>query len=104
LFFIFLSLTSVVGVIRDLDNASLSLATAWNVTNTLIIATFLFAAVREGREQARPSPVPQPVALPPRTIVARPSAATPSAPTPADPEPGAELALVAAGAAKKEES
>ncbi|HYP73830.1 MAG TPA: glycosyltransferase, partial [Microbacterium sp.] len=36
LFFVFLLLTSVVAVSRDVQNAQLTLATAWNVTNTLI--------------------------------------------------------------------
>ncbi len=74
LMFVFLALTSVVAISRDLHNWSLSLATAWNVTNTVILAIFIAAAAREVR---RPSsvaaPKRQPVEPPPpRTIVARP--------------------------------
>lgn len=76
LIFVFLSLTSVVGIIRDLDNGALSLATAWNVTNTIILATFLVAAAREGRQLAAPPATPVPVARPTRTVVARPMETT----------------------------
>jgi cellulose synthase (UDP-forming) len=47
LFFAFLALTSIVAVIRDLDNGVLTLATAWNVTNTIILGSFIVAAHRE---------------------------------------------------------
>ncbi|MDN4480779.1 glycosyltransferase family 2 protein [Demequina muriae] len=73
LIFVFLALTSVVGIIRDLDNGSVSLATAWNVTNTIILATFLVAAAREGRQLSAPSPARTPAAKPTRTVVARPA-------------------------------
>jgi len=49
LFFVFLLLTSVVAVSRDLDNGVLTLATAWNVTNTVILGSFVGAAMREAR-------------------------------------------------------
>ncbi|MFP7760057.1 glycosyltransferase [Marisediminicola sp. LYQ134] len=49
LFFVFLLLTSVVAVWRDLGNGFLSLATAWNVTNTIILGSFVVAAAREAR-------------------------------------------------------
>ena len=49
LFFVFLLLTSVVGVWRDLGAGSLSLALAWNVTNTLILGAFVITAMREAR-------------------------------------------------------
>ena len=49
LFFVFLLLTSFVAIARDLDNGVFTLATAWNVTNTLILGSFVFAASREDR-------------------------------------------------------
>jgi len=48
LFFEFLLLTTVVGIWKDSNNGSLSLAVAWNATNTLILGSFLVAAWREG--------------------------------------------------------
>jgi cellulose synthase (UDP-forming) len=56
LMFLFLALTSVVGVWRDLDNGVLTLATAWNVTNGLVLLVFIGGATREShvlRLQAR---------------------------------------------------
>ena len=47
LFFVFLALTSVVAIWRDVTNGELTLATAWNVTNTLILAAFVATAVHE---------------------------------------------------------
>ena len=49
LVFVFLLLTSVVAIWRDVDNGQLTLATAWNVTNTLILAVFMVVATRESR-------------------------------------------------------
>ncbi|QNE46508.1 glycosyltransferase [Glaciihabitans sp. INWT7] len=49
LFFTFLALTSVVAIYRDLDNGFLTLATAWNVTNTVILGSFVIAAMGESR-------------------------------------------------------
>lgn len=49
LVFLFLAFTSVVGVWRDLDAGSLSLAVAWNVTNTLVLGAFVLTAAREAR-------------------------------------------------------
>ncbi|MGC3994489.1 MAG: glycosyltransferase [Propionicimonas sp.] len=46
--FTFLLLTSVVAVWRDLDNQQLSLATAWNITNTVALGLFLVEAFKEG--------------------------------------------------------
>ncbi|WP_341954580.1 glycosyltransferase [Salinibacterium sp. TMP30] len=47
LFFVFLLLTSFVAIFRDIDNEVLTLATAWNVTNTVIMGSFVAAAMRE---------------------------------------------------------
>ncbi|MBG6239200.1 cellulose synthase (UDP-forming) [Mycetocola sp. CAN_C7] len=57
LFFVFLFLTSIVAVWRDVDNGMLTLATAWNVTNTIILGGFVATAVREAAAFAsvRPS-------------------------------------------------
>lgn len=50
---VFLALTSVVAVWRDVDNGQLTLATAWNITNTLVFLAFITAAFREqGRNRA----------------------------------------------------
>jgi cellulose synthase (UDP-forming) len=50
LVFLFLALTSVVGVWRDVDNGVFTLASAWNITNSLIIGSFIgFAAREHGR-------------------------------------------------------
>lgn len=53
LFFVFLALTSVVAVWRDIDNGVLTLATAWNLTNTVILGSFVVAAAREARTLRR---------------------------------------------------
>jgi cellulose synthase (UDP-forming) len=53
LFFVFLLLTSVVGVWRDLGIGTPTLATAWNVTNTLILGSFVLAALNESRATRR---------------------------------------------------
>ena len=63
LMFLFLALTSVVGVWRDLDNGVLTLATAWNVTNGLVLLVFIGGrhprvarapAARPGRAEGEP--------------------------------------------------
>ena len=78
LFFLFLSLTSVVAVFRDIANGVLTLATAWNVTNTLILGAFLFSVARDARLLRRGTADrnladrdSQPEL--PRTVVARPA-------------------------------
>lgn len=48
MFFVFLLLTTVVGVWKDLGNGYLSLALAWNATNTLILGGFVITAWKEG--------------------------------------------------------
>ncbi|WP_233199156.1 HlyD family efflux transporter periplasmic adaptor subunit [Cryobacterium sp. M23] len=55
LFFVFLLLTSMVAIWRDVGIGTLTLATAWNVTNTLILGTFVVTALFESRRarQAR---------------------------------------------------
>jgi cellulose synthase (UDP-forming) len=78
LVFFFLLLTSLVAIWRDLDNSQLTLATAWNVTNTLILGSFMIVACREAwrikhpkpevsgrRERALPSQLRTTVVIPP---------------------------------------
>ncbi|MDN4480782.1 glycosyltransferase family 2 protein [Demequina muriae] len=80
LFFLFLLLTSGVAIWRDIDNGVLTLATAWNITNTVILGAFVGAARREARALRtgrRGSPRRAPGApgpdSAPRTVVARPA-------------------------------
>lgn len=47
LVFVFLSLTSVVAIWRDVSNGQLTLATAWNITNSIIFGAFIVTALRE---------------------------------------------------------
>jgi cellulose synthase (UDP-forming) len=49
LFFAFLLLTSVVAIWRDYTNGGATLATAWNITNTVVLGAFMLAARREAR-------------------------------------------------------
>jgi len=75
--FVFLFLTSLVAIWRDVDNGVFTLATAWNLTNTVIMGGFMLTARREARaiRKGRVSHVlPDAVAElpPPVTVVARP--------------------------------
>ena len=47
--FTFLLLTSAVAIYKDTTNGALTLATAWNVTNTVILGAFMIAGLRELR-------------------------------------------------------
>lgn len=79
LFFVFLALTSIVAIWRDVQNGTLTLATAWNVTNTLILGAFVVAAFGELRQVGQPMPVVTPAAEPVPTlitVVARPALTT----------------------------
>ncbi len=53
LFFWFLLLTSIVAIYKDVTNGALTLATAWNVTNTIIMGAFILTASAESRQIAR---------------------------------------------------
>jgi hypothetical protein len=53
LFFVFLLLTSFVAIWRDITNGVFTLATAWNVTNTIVLGAFMLAARREARALRR---------------------------------------------------
>jgi cellulose synthase (UDP-forming) len=54
LVFVFLALTSVVAIWRDVDNSQLTLATGWNVTNTAILGVFMLVALRESWRNKHP--------------------------------------------------
>ncbi|WP_411700879.1 glycosyltransferase family 2 protein [Conyzicola sp.] len=47
--FTFLLLTSFVAIYKDLGNQTLTLATAWNLTNTFILGAFVIAGLQEVR-------------------------------------------------------
>ncbi|WP_084077330.1 glycosyltransferase family 2 protein [Demequina sp. NBRC 110057] len=89
LFFVFLLLTSAVGILRDVEDGALSLATAWCVTNTVILGAFLRAAQREARGLGADAAAPRTPAEQeaPRTVIARP----------AEPRRAPEPALAGAG-------
>jgi len=53
LFFAFLLLTSFVAIWRDNTNGVFTLATAWNITNTIVLGAFMLAARREARALRR---------------------------------------------------
>jgi cellulose synthase (UDP-forming) len=63
--FVFLALTSAVAIWRDVNNAQASLATAWNLTNTVALGAFLAVAAAEHFRR-------QPAALPARAAEPRP--------------------------------
>ncbi len=49
LFFVFLSLTSMLAVWRDWLHGMPSLATGWNLVNTVVLGAFMLAAAREAK-------------------------------------------------------
>ncbi len=57
LLFVLLLLTSVVGILKDAGHQTVTLATAWNLTNTVVLAVFVIAAFRESHSArvARPA-------------------------------------------------
>ena len=62
--FLFLLVTSVVAVWQIWRQQVVTLGAAWNITNTLILATFIAVAWREarlGRRSARQSSTTQPI-------------------------------------------
>jgi cellulose synthase (UDP-forming) len=54
--FVFLLLTSVVGGVKDYGHQTLTLASAWNMTNTVVFAVFIIAAFRESHVTRRAVP------------------------------------------------
>ncbi|MDQ1545643.1 MAG: hypothetical protein QOH69_547 [Actinomycetota bacterium] len=86
LFFVFLLFTSLVGIVKDYGHETLTLATAWNVTNTIVLSVFIGAAFLESH-RARVTVKPRPALYPTFGRPPRPQAATAlpayySAPTP----------------------
>jgi len=84
--FVFLALTSVVAIWRDLNNSQFSLATAWNLTNTAALGVFMCIALAEAfrREPARaavpaaapslaPAPAPATAAVSPAYAAVTPA-------------------------------
>jgi len=76
LMFVFLLLTSVVAVTKDVGHGTITLATAWNLTSTLVFAVFIGAAMKESH-LARVT-VPAPPELYPTFARVPRSAARPS--------------------------
>ena len=76
LMFTFLLPTSFVAIWRDINHSQLTLATVWNITNTIILGAFIGAAFRELARRRRPAaelvtePLPEPAL---RTVIARPA-------------------------------
>ena len=54
LLFTFLLPTSFVAIWRDINHSQLTLATIWNITNTIILGAFIGAAFRELARRRRP--------------------------------------------------
>jgi len=81
LVFVFLAVTTAVGLWKDLGNGSVSLALAWNATNTLILGGFLLTARREARgarlaartRGRRAAGHPLPAVVPPAAPAAAPA-------------------------------
>jgi cellulose synthase (UDP-forming) len=89
LFFVFVLLTSVVGLVKDYGHQTLTLATAWNLTNTIVLGVFVLTAFREShraRVAVPPAtkvyptfglaPSERPIFEPPTPVTVRPGAAT----------------------------
>ena len=77
LMFTFLLLSSVVAVWRDVGHSQLTLATVWNITNTVILGVFVAAGLREHRRLLHPRPAVAPTsrqATAGTTVSARPAA------------------------------
>ncbi len=72
LVFVFLSLTSVVAIWRDVSNGQLTLATAWNITNSLIFGAFILTAFREQAATRRAARTTD--GVPASTVVLEPTA------------------------------
>jgi cellulose synthase (UDP-forming) len=82
LMFAFLLLTSFVAVWRDIGHSQLTLATVWNITNTLILGVFVVAGMREHQRLLHPRRVVAPssrqaTARTRATVSARPAAPAP---------------------------
>lgn len=105
--FVFLLLTSVVAIYKDSSNLTLTLATAWNVTNTIVLGIFVAAAWREEgrirvaarierrleRAMRRPSADLVPPSTRPQIVITPHAATQPATPQPAT-QPAAERSAV----------
>ena len=72
---------------RDIGHSQLTLATVWNITNTVILGVFVVAGLREHRRLLHPRPAVAPssrqaTARARATVSARTAVARPSAPAP----------------------
>jgi cellulose synthase (UDP-forming) len=101
--FTFLFLTSIVAGVKDFGHQTFTLATAWNVTNTIVFAVFILAAMRESH-RAKRAPVRarvystfgRPAAAPLPVPVAASTGADTTTPSPL-PSPVSDPELVPAG-------
>jgi cellulose synthase (UDP-forming) len=93
LFFVFVLLTSAVGIVKDYSHETLTLATAWNVTNTVVLGAFVLAALREShlaRVTAKPRRVVYPTFARPATQLGPVASTTPTYEYPLAPVEGEE--------------
>jgi len=90
LVFVFLLLTSVVAVWRDLGIGAPTLATAWNVTNTIILGSFIGAALHESRATRLSAAVERHGLRRPRRSIEWPGAPVPAAASLTADAPGRE--------------
>ena len=80
--FLFRLLTSVVGIYKDTLHQNLTLATGWNLTNTLVMGIFIVVALREpGVQRAKAAAAIS--AAPLSVELFRPGTSAPAFPTPA---------------------
>ncbi len=88
LMFTFLLLSSGVAVWRDIGHSQLTLATVWNITNTLILGGFVYAGLREHQRLLHPrsatAPSDRAATTRARAHLARPMAPAPQ-PAPSEP-------------------
>jgi cellulose synthase (UDP-forming) len=93
LFFVFVLLTSAVGIVKDYSHETLTLATAWNLTNTVVLGAFVLAALREShlaRITAKPRRVVYPTFARPATQSGPVASITPTYEYPFAPVEGEE--------------
>jgi len=91
---VFLVLTSIVGIWKDMSYGTLSLAVAWNTTNAIILGAFIVVAFREARRlkrEAQPAPASAEPAPAPASAKPAPESAKP-APASAKPAPASDAA------------
>ena len=94
LMFAFLLLTSAVAVWRDIGHSQLTLATVWNITNTVILGGFVLAGLREHHHLMHPGPVVVAADVAPAPALTRTVVTLPPAPQPL---PAGSLASTSGG-------